>query len=135
MKTSSSTSSLDALNTNDPTCFICIEIANDLGEPLVDGKMLRKCGCAFHVHPACWNTWLASGRSEFDCPICRKGILHLSIPVEDAPPLTRVRAQSFPYADESFVCCLPVPSKIATSIFFGVISIFVIWISIKLSVS
>lgn len=121
MKTSSSTSSLDGLTQNDPTCFLCLELTNDIGEPLVDGKMLRRCGCAFHVHPACWNSWLASGRGDFDCPICRKSSLRIIIPDEMAPPLTRVRAQSFPYADESFICCCDMPDTYTSYAIFSAV--------------
>ena len=109
MKTSSSRNSLDGLTQNDPTCFVCLELTNEIDEPLVDGKMLRRCGCAFHVHPSCWNSWLASGKSEFDCPICRRASINITIPDEMVPPLARIRAQSFPYADESYICCCDIP--------------------------
>ena len=124
MKTSSSTSSLDGLTQNDPTCFVCLELTNEIGEPLVDGKMLRKCGCLFHVHPACWNNWLASGKDEFDCPICRRTMITVVIPDENSPPLTRARALSFPYADQSFCCCIEIPnSKLLNIAFFGAVVI------------
>jgi len=124
MKTSSSTTSLDGLTQNDPTCFVCLELTNDLAEPLVDGKMLRRCGCAFHVHPACWNNWLSSGKSEFDCPICRRASISITIPDHLTPPLTRVRTQSFPYADESFNCCCDIPDTyIQYTIFIGLVAI------------
>ena len=109
MKSSPSTSSLDGLTKNDPTCFVCLELTNDVGEPLVDGRMLRRCGCAFHVHPICWNSWLSSGKYDFDCPICRRASLHIIVPDEDVPPLARIRAQSFPYADETYICCCEIP--------------------------
>ena len=71
MKASDSSNSLAALNPDDPTCFICLEIENELAEPLVDSSLLRNCGCKFHVHPFCWNKWMES-KSPYDCPICHK---------------------------------------------------------------
>ena len=125
MKTSSSRNSLDELAQNDPTCFLCLELINEIGEPLIDGRMLRKCGCVFHVHPSCWNKWLSSGKSEFDCPICRRASITITIP--DEPPLTRVRTQSFPYADESYICCCDIPDKyIIYLILAGILMILII---------
>jgi hypothetical protein len=79
MKASDSVNSLTEL-THEKSCFICL--GNDLeeGEPLVDSKLLRNCGCKFQVHPACWNEWL-KGKSDYDCPICRKdSMLRIKIP-------------------------------------------------------
>jgi hypothetical protein len=93
MKQSSSTTSLTALTEAnfERECFICIDIANESGEPLVDSSILRTCGCKFVVHPECWNKWMV-GKSDWDCPICHKKSLNtpsvapnpvLSMDVED----------------------------------------------------
>jgi E3 ubiquitin-protein ligase DOA10 len=73
MKQSDSTNSLTALTevVSETECFICLELQNDLNEPLVDSKLLRTCGCIFVVHPACWNTWMKK-KSDWDCPLCHK---------------------------------------------------------------
>ena len=80
MKASDSTNSLTEL-TGEKTCFICLESDNNhKGEPLVDSKLLRNCGCQFQVHPACWNEWIKE-KSDYDCPICRKdSMLRIKIP-------------------------------------------------------
>lgn len=75
MKQSSST---DSLVTLDTACFICLEEKNELGEPLVDSRLLRNCGCRFSVHPYCWNKWMLD-KTDYDCPICRRESLHVSI--------------------------------------------------------
>jgi len=71
MKHSDSKTSLAELNPDDTPCFICLEIENELSEPLVDGALLRTCGCKFKVHPLCWNEWMKE-KTCYDCPICRK---------------------------------------------------------------
>jgi len=73
MKNSSSTTSLtDLITVKDvDECFICLEGM----EPLVDGSILRSCGCKFIVHPDCWNAWIKD-KTEFDCPICRRDSLN-----------------------------------------------------------
>ena len=74
MKASDSTNSLTELNPSSPSekcCFICLGEDLEAGEPLVDSKLLRNCGCKFSVHPACWNEWM-KGKSDYDCPICHK---------------------------------------------------------------
>lgn len=71
LKESVSTNSLADLPLDENTCFICITVDNELGEPLVNSSMLRTCGCRFYVHPYCWNLWM-KGKSDFDCPICHK---------------------------------------------------------------
>jgi hypothetical protein len=71
MKQSGSSNSLAALNPDDPACLICLEIENELAEPLVESKNLRNCGCKFSVHPFCWNKWMES-KTPYDCPICHK---------------------------------------------------------------
>ena len=80
MKASDSTNSLTEL-TEVKSCFICLEEGfNSEGEPLVDSKLLRTCGCRFQVHPACWNEWIKE-KSDYDCPICRKdSMLRIKIP-------------------------------------------------------
>jgi len=78
MKQSDSTNSLTELNKDDPTCFVCLEIHTpDL--PLIDSAILRSCGCKFSVHAPCWNEWIKEGKSDYDCPICKKRSLHLGL--------------------------------------------------------
>ena len=78
MKQSDSTNSLTELNKDDPTCFVCLEIhTQDL--PLVDSAILRSCGCKFSVHAPCWNEWIKEGKSDYDCPICKKRSLHMGL--------------------------------------------------------
>lgn len=83
MKASDSVNSLTELNPSGgstPSCFICLSEDLEEGEPLVDSKLLRNCGCRFSVHPACWNEWLKN-KSDFDCPICHKAsMLRIHIP-------------------------------------------------------
>ena len=77
MKASDSVNSLTELNpreVEEKTCFICLSSDVEQGEPLVDSKLLRNCGCKFAVHPACWNEWMKS-KSDYDCPICHKASL------------------------------------------------------------
>ena len=72
--------SLTELTKEDKQCFICLDEDSRDGEPLVDSKLLRTCGCRFSVHPRCWNQWM-KGKSDYDCPICRKNsVLRISIP-------------------------------------------------------
>lgn len=79
MKPSDSTNSLTELTGRDE-CFVCLDSSNEKGEPLVSSKLLRTCGCKFFVHPDCWNQWM-KGKTDFDCPICRKAsVLRISIP-------------------------------------------------------
>lgn len=85
MKPSDSTNSLTALTevVSEIDCFICLEPSpNDLGEPLVDSILLRRCGCKFRVHPACWNEWM-KGKNDWDCPICRRE--SINVPVSPLP--------------------------------------------------
>lgn len=80
MKASDSVNSLTELTGVEKSCFICLETDMVNGEPLVDSKLLRNCGCIFSVHPACWNEWL-KGKSDYDCPICRKdSMLRIKMP-------------------------------------------------------
>ncbi len=75
MKASDSSNSLSSLQPNAPECFVCLEDdLKDGVEPLVSSVVLRTCGCKFMVHPSCWNAWM-NGKSDFDCPICRKASL------------------------------------------------------------
>jgi hypothetical protein len=92
MKASDSTNSLTGLTEHigleveEKTCFICLDDMNDKHEPLVDSSLLRTCGCSFKVHPACWNEWM-KGKSDYDCPICRKKSLTMGkSPVPALPP-------------------------------------------------
>lgn len=94
MKASDSANSLTELTTPEKSCFICLGTDLENGEPLVDSKILRNCGCNFAVHPACWNAWL-KGKSDYDCPICRKDSMLrikippnpvMSIPYDEDPP-------------------------------------------------
>jgi len=80
MKASDSVNSLTELTSGEKSCFICLSSDLEQGEPLVDSKLLRTCGCRFAVHPACWNAWLKD-KSDYDCPICRKdSMLRMKIP-------------------------------------------------------
>ncbi len=100
MKASDSTNSLTGLTEHvevqmeENGCFICLEELNENREPLVDSSLLRTCGCRFKVHPACWNEWM-KGKTDYDCPICRKKSLTLgkppipSLPVSEWPTDTR----------------------------------------------
>lgn len=76
MKASESANSLTELVViDDKECFICLEpTINERGEPVVNSKLLRNCGCTFYVHPVCWNEWM-KGKSDWDCPICHKNSL------------------------------------------------------------
>lgn len=89
MKNSSSTTSLtDLITVKDADeCFICLEAM----EPLVDGSLLRSCGCKFMVHPDCWNQWMKD-KSDFDCPICRRDSAGKALP----PPPLNPNANTFP---------------------------------------
>lgn len=82
MRASDSTNSLTELTRDElqePSCFICLA-ESELYNPLVDSKLLRNCGCRFHVHAPCWNTWIKD-KTDYDCPICRKNsILRIKIP-------------------------------------------------------
>lgn len=97
MKASDSVNSLTALNPDVENqnqnqnqedflpCFICLDELNDREEPLVPSSMLRTCGCSFKVHPACWNEWM-KGKSDYDCPICRKkSLLSNKLPTPPIP--------------------------------------------------
>jgi E3 ubiquitin-protein ligase DOA10 len=80
MKASDSVNSLTELNPHEKSCFICLSSDLEEGEPLVDSKLLRNCGCNFAVHPACWNEWMKD-KSDYDCPICRKdSMMRIKIP-------------------------------------------------------
>jgi hypothetical protein len=80
MKASDSVNSLTELNPQEPSCFICLSADMEQGEPLVDSKLLRTCGCKFSVHPVCWNEWMKD-KSDYDCPICRKdSMLRIKVP-------------------------------------------------------
>lgn len=80
MKASDSVNSLTELYSSEKTCFICLSPNLEDGEPLVDSKLLRNCGCSFAVHPACWNEWMKE-KTDYDCPICRKdSMLRIKIP-------------------------------------------------------
>ena len=79
MKTSDSKNSLAELNPPEPICFVCLEESSP-DAPLIESSLLRSCGCKFHTHAECWNTW-RKGKSDYDCPYCGKRTLHLSIPM------------------------------------------------------
>lgn len=99
MKASDSVNSLTALNPDveQPDdffhCFICLDELNDRQEPLVPSSMLRTCGCDFKVHPACWNEWM-KGKSDYDCPICRKKSLLGSKPPTPPIPVEAFQGQT-----------------------------------------
>ena len=96
MKASDSTNSLTALTevVSEVECFICLELQNELQEPLVDSKLLRTCGCKFVVHPACWNGWIKD-KSDWDCPICRKKSMD-TMHIVPNPVITFVRENNIP---------------------------------------
>ncbi len=106
MKASDSVNSLTELTVDEKTCFICLETHHESGEPLVDSKLLRTCGCVFAVHPTCWNAWL-KGKSDYDCPICRKAsLLRIKVPPNPVMNLVyeeerRPRYPAMPIA----ICC------------------------------
>jgi hypothetical protein len=133
MKNSPSTSSLIDLSQSDPTCFVCLELTNEQGEAIMNGKDLRMCGCQFYVHPICWNTWLANGKTEFDCPICRRAVIGREKEISDET-VRRVRTHSFPYADESYTCCIELPemNTYRFLILVGVILIFSLFLFVGL---
>jgi hypothetical protein len=79
MKNSDSKNSLAELNPPEPICFICLEESSP-DTPLVESSLLRSCGCKFHTHTDCWNTWRKE-KSDYDCPYCGKRSLHMSIPM------------------------------------------------------
>jgi len=91
MKASDSTNSLTGLTEHveiqmeENACFICLDEMNDRQEPLVDSTLLRTCGCRFKVHPACWNEWMR-GKTDYDCPICRKKSLSMDKSPTPTPP-------------------------------------------------
>ena len=117
MKQSSSTTSLTALTEAnlERECFICLDIANESGEPLVDSSILRTCGCKFVVHPECWNKWMV-GKSDWDCPICHKKSLNTpSVPPN--PVFTGgIEARFVPFG-----CSLYVYIIVASLFFIGMI--------------
>ena len=106
MKASDSANSLTELTQHEKSCFICLETdVNEKGEPLVDSKLLRNCGCQFQVHPVCWNEWIKE-KSDYDCPICRKDSM-LRIKIPPNPVLSVVfeeRAAPNNYCWRSFLC-------------------------------
>ena len=125
MKQSSSTTSLTALTEAklDRECFICLDIANESGEPLVDSSLLRTCGCKFVVHPVCWNKWM-EGKSDWDCPICHKK----SLTTPNVPPTP------FTTSLEPFVlydCSVYTYMIIAAVFFVGMIMIIGITLSFR----
>lgn len=79
MKNSDSKNSLAELNPAEPICFVCLEESSP-EFPLVSSSLLRSCGCKFHTHADCWNTW-RKDKSDFDCPYCGKRTLHMSLPM------------------------------------------------------
>ena len=117
MKQSLSTSSLTALTEAnlERECFICLDIANESGEPLVNSSILRTCGCKFVVHPECWNKWMV-GKSDWDCPICHKKSLNTPS-VAPNPVLTHG-------VEEPFILCtysLYMYILVASLFFIGII--------------
>jgi hypothetical protein len=107
MKPSDSTNSLTGLTSGEKSCFICLSADLEDGEPLVDSKLLRSCGCIFAVHPACWNQWMKD-KSDYDCPICRKASM-LRIKIPPNPVLVYAfqeeRVQSS-YKKSILFCCI-----------------------------
>ena len=126
LKESTSTTSLSGLITetiDENNCFICLTVDNELGEPLVQSSMLRRCGCKFYVHPYCWNMWM-KGKSDNDCPICHKKSYES---VSGPPTPTLVFIAQNPQEPEQNVgsqrrfCCL------CFLVFVGAVSLFTIY--------
>lgn len=114
MKASDSVNSLTELNpaeSSDKCCFICLSEDLEQGEPLVDSKLLRNCGCKFSVHPACWNAWM-KGKSDFDCPICHKS----SIKKDGVLP-NPVLAYSYDEQQPRRICTLRTFSLLVLTVF------------------
>jgi E3 ubiquitin-protein ligase DOA10 len=125
MKASDSTNSLTELtqSQDDKSCFICLESGNnETGEPLVDSKLLRNCGCRFSVHPLCWNIWIKE-KSDYDCPICHKdSMLRMKMPPN--PVLSVVYEEQAPRrnAFKSIIGCL-----VCSTAFSFLITAIVLW--------
>ncbi len=111
MKASDSTNSLTGLTEHiaveieEKSCFICLEVMNENNEPLVDSSLLRTCGCQFKVHPACWNEWM-KGKTDYDCPICRKKSLTLGKTPTPPIPVSEWGEDSRPCC-KRHICMLP----------------------------
>lgn len=120
MKASDSVNSLTELNPSEssgPSCFICLSEDLEQGEPLVDSKLLRNCGCRFSVHPACWNVWIKT-KSDYDCPICHKASMK-RIPIPPNPVMAIVYQEEQPPRKCS-------PFKLAATLSLIVLSSFLI---------
>jgi len=121
MKNSSSTTSLtDLITVKDvDECFICLESTNEKDEPLIDGSLMRSCGCKFMVHPDCWNQWMKD-KSDFDCPICRRDSAGKALP----PPPLNPAANTFPIINTNsyykYLCILALFSVVIVII--GILS-------------
>ncbi len=105
MKGSDSTNSLTELTKqeSEPSCFICLS-EHEIHNPLVDSKLLRNCGCKFHVHPPCWNRWMKD-KSDYDCPMCRKDSM-LRIKIPPNPVHTIEWIQERPQPRHSYRLCI-----------------------------
>ena len=82
MKASDSTSSLAELNTGDPACFFCAEVADpEKGGALVGSRTFSSCACRYSVHSDCWNDYLrgTTAGERPVCPSCKKDVLPLRI--------------------------------------------------------
>jgi hypothetical protein len=69
MKPSTSTNSLTALD--EKGCIFCAEAEGELGDMLVDSKVLTHCRCVFRAHPSCWEERVIKSDEKL-CPSCNK---------------------------------------------------------------
>lgn len=126
MKASDSTNSLTGLTTEEqaPSCFICLAEA-DLYNPLVDSKLLRNCGCKFHVHAPCWNSWIKD-KTDYDCPICRRDSM-LRIKIPPNPVSTIEWIDERPRSQRCSSKCKVVSCILATGVASFLIASMILW--------
>lgn len=72
MKPSTSTTSLTALD--EKGCILCTEIGGEIGDMLVESKLLTQCRCVFRAHRICWEKHIL-GSDEKICPSCNMTVI------------------------------------------------------------